>query len=130
MSVHPGNLAGKAPLGLKGTKPAKRAKSVSLDGVSQQVRDFAKGKGCTLRLSGVCNGDPATTIHAHLRFFGWAGVAQKPGDFLGVHACLACHDELDRRNNAGEPVWEFEDVLRALGETQIRLYTAGLLMIP
>ncbi|WP_374290138.1 nuclease domain-containing protein [Paenirhodobacter enshiensis] len=96
--------------------------------VSKRVRDSAQGQSCTLRLP-CCNGDDSTVVLAHLRFFGWAGISQKPPDFLAVYACSACHDALDRRNNAGEPLWEFEDVLRALGETQIRLFRAGLLTI-
>ena len=36
-------------------------------------------------------------ILAHLRFFGWAGIAQKPHDFLAVFACQHCHDIVDRR---------------------------------
>lgn len=107
----------RTPLGLKAPSP-----------VSQRIRDFARGQECTLRLP-CCNHDTATTSHCHLRFFGWAGVAQKPADFLGVHACSACHDALDRRNNAGAPEWEHEDVLRALGETQLRLFRAGLIKI-
>lgn len=95
-------------------------------GVSQKIRDFACGQECTLRLA-CCNHDPATTVHAHIRRFGWAGVAQKPPDFLGVHACSACHDALDGRDDAG--LCGFEDVLRAMGETQIRLFRAGLLRI-
>lgn len=46
-----------------------------------------------------------------------------------VHACSACHDALDRRNNAGAPEWEHDDLLRALGETQLRLFRAGLIKI-
>lgn len=95
-------------------------------GVSQAIRDFSRGQQCTLRLP-CCNGDPATTVHAHIRRFGWAGTAQKPADFLGVHACSACHDALDGRADAG--LCGFEDVLRAMGETQLRLFKAGLLKI-
>ena len=96
--------------------------------VSKAARDFARGQTCTLRLDG-CNHDISTTVLAHLRFFGWAGVAQKPHDFLAVLACSACHDAIDRRNNCDTALWEFEDLLRALGETQSRLYAAGLLTL-
>jgi hypothetical protein len=88
--------------------------------VSQKLRQFARGQECTLKIDGICNHNPETTVLAHLRMFGWAGVAEKPHDFLAVHACSSCHEILDRRGTriAVEP-WE---VLRALGETQRRVY--------
>jgi len=53
--------------------------------VSQIVRDSAQGEGCTLRL-GCCNHDPSTVCLCHIRAFGWAGMGQKPPDFLAVYA--------------------------------------------
>ena len=91
------------------TKPAPKKRKVPL-------REAARGQVCTLRF-GCCNHNPETTVLAHLRMFGWAGTSQKPPDFLGVFACSACHDALDRRNRAQE--WGYDDVLRALGETLI-----------
>lgn len=95
-------------------------------GVSHSLRDFARGKECTLRLQGVCNGDDESTIHAHLRYFGWAGIAQKPADFLGIHVCSACHAAQEDKSLC---LVGYEDLLRALGETQLRLFRAGLLKI-
>lgn len=109
------NLMNRGPLGLRAPKNA------SLKG--SRMRMAARGENCTLRLTGVCNHDPATTVLAHIRMFGWAGMAQKPPDFLGVFACSCCHDALDRRNN-GE-AWGFDDLLRALGETLIRQHALG-----
>lgn len=94
--------------------------------VSQAVRDSARGEDCTLRLD-CCNGNTETTVLAHIRAFGWAGMAQKPPDFLAVYACSACHDHLDRR--ASEAQWGWDDILRALGETQMRLSAKGLLTL-
>ena len=94
--------------------------------VSQAVRDSARGEDCTLRLD-CCNGNTETTVLAHIRAFGWAGMAQKPPDFLAVYACSACHDALDRRAKDAE--WGWDDVLRALGETLMRLHAKGLLML-
>lgn len=82
------------------------------------------GKPCTLRLY-CCNHDQATTVLAHLRCFGWAGMAQKPHDFLAVYACSACHDAIDRRD-ASAP-WGYDDLLRALGETLIHHHKEGRL---
>jgi hypothetical protein len=52
---------------------------------------------CLVRLPGICNHNPETTIAAHIRAPGAAGWGQKPSDILTVHACSACHDEIDRR---------------------------------
>ena len=88
--------------------------------VSPALRASAKGQPCSLRLS-CCNHDPETTVLAHLRYFGWAGIAQKPHDWLAVFACSACHAEIDRRDGC----FEFEDLLRALGETLTAHFEAG-----
>ena len=96
-------------------KNAKPVKSIPL-------RNAARNETCTLRLS-VCNHDPATTVLAHLRCFGWAGMAEKPADFLAVFACSSCHDEIDRRTPDARFGWD--DLLRALGETLRRQFAAG-----
>jgi hypothetical protein len=90
------------------------------------MRKAAKGECCTLRIPGVCNHGTETTVLAHLRMFGWAGMAQKPPDFLGVFACHPCHDALDGR--AGAKV-SHTDILRALGETLIRQHKLGNLKL-
>ena len=93
--------------------------------VSTAIRNFARGQDCTLMIPGVCNRNPETTVHCHLRMFGMVGVNQKPHDFHGVHACSDCHRMLDRPNSWDQLGWD--DVLRALMLTQDRLFQAGLL---
>jgi len=88
-----------------------------------KARNSAQGKPCALRL-GCCNQNPETTVLAHIRKFGWAGTGQKPPDFLAVYACSACHDQLDRRSKGDV---SDEDILRALGETQIQMAKEGIL---
>jgi hypothetical protein len=78
-----------------------------------KLRRNAEGKDCSLRLHG-CNYDPATTVLAHLRINGWAGMGQKPDDLLAVFACSHCHDVIDRRASGD---WTHGDLLRAMGET-------------
>ena len=118
MTARFGNLAGRPPMGLKGDKP-RRAKSTAAP-----LRLAARDQTCTLRLP-CCLPGTETVVLCHLRFFGWAGIAQKPHDILGVFACAACHDALDRRNALTSGLWGFEDVLRALGETLLRQIAAG-----
>lgn len=111
------NLMNKPPMGQKHRNT-----------VSTVARRSARGQECTLRL-GCCNHDTATTSLCHLRFFGWAGMAQKPHDFLAVYACSDCHDALDRRNGETSGLWGYEDILRALGATQIQMHRDGVLMM-
>jgi hypothetical protein len=53
-----------------------------------------------MRLPGVCNYNAETTVLAHLRRAGSAGMGQKPADVCAVLACSSCHDALDGRGNA------------------------------
>ena len=80
------------------------------------LRTFAKGKDCQVRIPGVCNFDPATTVLAHIRRGGVAGVGQKPPDLCGVHACSSCHDALDGRSGPMKEASD-TDILEALCRT-------------
>lgn len=61
------------------------------------LRKLARGQPCMVRYSAICNGDPATTVLAHVRMPGITGIGQKSPDILGSWCCSACHDEADRR---------------------------------
>lgn len=63
----------------------------------QRLLDMAKDKPCLLRIPGVCNHDPATTVAAHsnLSIHG-KGKARKADDVFTVAACSACHAWLDQ----------------------------------
>jgi Protein of unknown function (DUF1364). len=61
------------------------------------LRRLARGRDCQVRIPGVCNFDPATTVLAHYRLAGTCGMGLKPHDLLGSWACSSCHDEIDRR---------------------------------
>ena len=113
-SQYVNKIASKPPLGQK------------IDRKSNTIRKSARGEECTLRLD-CCNGDPETTIFAHLQFFAWSGMAMKGDDILGVYACSSCHDSLDGRITTD--FWGWEDVLRALGETIMRLKNKGIVTI-
>ena len=60
------------------------------------LRKLARGKECQIRLVGVCNRDPATTVLAHVRLAGITGVGLKANDFLGAWACSDCHRVTER----------------------------------
>ena len=95
--------------------------------VSPALRASAKGQPCALRLS-CCNHDPETTVLAHLRLFGMAGIGEKPDDWCAVFACSACHDAIDRRGGATEGLWGYEDLLRAMIETLRIQFAEGRLV--
>ena len=112
------NLAQKPPLGLRA--PAT---------VSPAIRRSARGQPCTLRVPGICSGDPEQTVGAHLRMFNTAGMGQKPDDLHMVDACANCHAALDNRARWAELALGYDDILRALIETQRRRRAAGLIRL-
>ncbi len=60
---------------------------------------LCKGQPCYVRLPGVCNGNPETTVPAHIRLIGISGGGIKAPDIFACPACHACHDAIDRRAN-------------------------------
>lgn len=62
------------------------------------LRKLAKGQPCRVRIPGICNRDDTTTVLAHLKGWGWCG-SIKPPDICAVHACVECHNEIDRRTS-------------------------------
>jgi hypothetical protein len=58
---------------------------------AMNLRDYAKGQPCTMRLPSVCNFDTLTTILAHLNMIGISGRGLKAPDILACFACANCH---------------------------------------
>jgi len=71
-------------------------KSLSKDKrvVSTKIRKFAKGRACSIRIPGVCNGNPETTVWCHAP---GGGMGAKQSDELGAFGCSSCHDAIDGR---------------------------------
>ena len=61
------------------------------------LRAEARGRGCMVRLPGICNHNSETVVLAHVRLIGVSGMGMKADDLLGAWACSACHDVIDRR---------------------------------
>ncbi|XUU45854.1 DUF1364 domain-containing protein [Serratia nematodiphila] len=90
------------------------------------LRKEARGRDCQIRIPGVCNFNPETTVLAHYRLAGTCGTAIKPDDTQAAWACSACHDEVDRRtrlidaNEArlmhAEGVMRTQEILRKEGK--------------
>jgi hypothetical protein len=63
------------------------------------LRKQARGRGCMVRLEGVCNHNSETVVLAHIRMPGISGMGMKADDLLGAWACSSCHDAIDRRSH-------------------------------
>lgn len=65
-----------------------------------KITESARGEMCQVRIPGVCNGNPETTVWAHANgSAAGKGIGMKSPDILGAYACSFCHDEYDRRNS-------------------------------
>lgn len=67
-----------------------------------KLTDLARGEPCQVRIPGICNGNPETTVAAHYRLAGLCGVGMKPHAILCAHACSSCHDAIDGRTGTGD----------------------------
>jgi len=88
-----------------------------------KIRKSARGEDCALRIPGVCNGDPATTILAHAPYRGRHG--SRKHDWFSSYACSDCHDAVDgrlRTNIDYRLYWH-----DAIHETQEKLIAKGLM---
>lgn len=81
------------------------------------LRDYARGKPCTIRVPLICNGNPETTVLAHVRMIEISGAGIKAADVLAAWACSACHDYVDFRS---ENDVEYEKRRRLLLEGMVR----------
>jgi hypothetical protein len=98
--------------------------------VSQRLRDSARGQPCCLRIPGVCNGDPETTVLCHLPSgIGLKGIGMKTPDYWAVWGCHACHDALDRRRQHGLGDLLEVYILMALQRTWAIWFERGLLRV-
>jgi len=77
---------------------------------SSKVLRSAKGQPCSARFPGICNGNPETTVWAHLNGSAFGkGMGQKAHDVLGFHACSDCHSYYDIGH--GTKAWLDNDTL-------------------
>ena len=81
-----------------------------------------------MRIPGVCNFDPETTVFAHLN---GAGIGKKHTDLFGCYACSKCHAWLDGTYALMGATRDQRDLmhLKAMQETQQKLLDKGLIKI-
>lgn len=57
-----------------------------------KLRKSARGQNCLVRIPGVCNHNPETTVLAHLN---GGGMGLKTSDNESAFACYNCHQVID-----------------------------------
>jgi len=60
--------------------------------VSKKIRNFAKGQSCSIRIPGVCSGNPEQTVWCHAS---GGGMGAKQSDECGAFGCYPCHSVID-----------------------------------
>ncbi|BBA60899.1 DUF1364 domain-containing protein [Escherichia coli] len=82
---------------------------------------------CQVRIPGVCNGNPETSVLAHIRLAGLCGTGIKPPDLIATIACSACHDEIDRRTHFVDAGYAKECALEGMARTQVIWLKEGVI---
>lgn len=117
-----GPIQRKTPLRAKA--PMKKASKPKMT----PIRSSAKGQPCQVRVPGICNGDPSTTVLAHLN---GGGIGAKHHDIHGAFACSDCHSWLDggyvqeRAGRGTRDLYHLQAVIR----TQCILIEQGLMEV-
>jgi hypothetical protein len=94
-----------------------------------KITKSAQGENCTVRIAGICNGNPETVVLAHINGIRYGhGTGQKVNDIHGAYCCSSCHDVLDGRvpytyKKDNLKLWHLEGII----ETQIKLINKGLI---
>jgi hypothetical protein len=76
-----------------------------------KITDSARGEDCLIRIPGVCNRNPETTVACHEPC--GSGMAMKWPDTEIAYGCSACHDEIDGRTKYkpnGHPIYTLDDL--------------------
>lgn len=91
------------------------------------LRKAARGRECQVRIPGVCNATPETSVLAHIRLAGLCGTGIKPPDLIATIACSACHDEIDRRTHFVDAGYAKECALEGMARTQVIWLKEGVI---
>jgi hypothetical protein len=93
----------------------------------------AKGQPCAFR-GPTCNGDPATTVFAHLNGAAYGkGMGQKAHDIAGADMCGACHAYVDTGHGTRPLMGEAEfhaALLVAVIRTIVNRARRGIIIVP
>lgn len=97
---------------------------------SKAIRNAAQGEKCTVEIITVCNGDPDTTVLAHLPDESH-GISRKSDDLSACFACSGCHRVIDGVDSWPGHEDKIEDwyLRRALVRTWRRLIALGVVEV-
>lgn len=65
--------------------------------MKKNLRKAARGRECTIRIPGVCNFNPESSVLTHYRLGGLCGTGIKPSDLVAAIGCDCCHAAVDGR---------------------------------
>ncbi len=100
---------------------------VFIGGNMSKYTKSAKGQGCQIRIPGVCNYNPDTTVFCHIN---GAGMGYKFPDIIGSYGCSSCHDVIDGRVDIGLTRADRDAYMMAgLVRTQIIMIENGVLVL-
>jgi hypothetical protein len=91
-----------------------------------KLRKSAKGRECQIRIPGVCNFNPETTVLCHLN---GGGMGMKHPDLFGAFGCSDCHDWVDGRTSSAPNAYRQEYLSDAIFRTQAIWLKEGLIKI-
>jgi hypothetical protein len=114
---------------LKSRAPMKRTAMKKTPAPKQtEIQKSARGQDCTVRVPGVCNFNPETTVLGHLN---GGGMAAKHHDVFAAYVCSDCHAWLDggyvkTATRAERDLLHLQGVIK----TQPILMELGLIIVP
>lgn len=101
---------------------------------SSKVLRSAKGQPCAARFPGICNGNPETTVWAHLNGHAFGkGMGIKAHDILGFWCCSDCHRYYDVGHGTKPILTDNElvtSILAAVCMTWVGLIRGGIVIVP
>jgi hypothetical protein len=80
------------------------------------ITKLVKGWPCEIRISGVCCGDPETTVPCHYRLAGLSGMGFIPPAFMIAAGCFACHQWVDTHHDSDTRLAHANGVFRTLAK--------------
>jgi hypothetical protein len=66
------------------------------------LRQYAKGQRCLIRVPLVCSFDPDKVVLCHARMSGISGMGLKAPDLLAAFGCAPCHEYVDANHEDSE----------------------------
>jgi len=91
---------------------------------SKKILDSARGEDCQIRMPGVCNNNPETTVACHLN---GGGMGTKHSDIFIAYGCSDCHAFVDSETQGHVEIEDAYNFFQAIFSTQQILIDKGLI---